>query len=157
MRPILLTGLARFRTARCPVGRADESCIAAAAASAARDQNALTFFGEIREQALLAVTFLVDERADGNRDVEIVRSLSGAIGALTVLTAPCLELGVVAEVDQGVLGGNGDDVDRATSSAITTVRAAARDELLAAKTQTAVATRSGDDVDVDFVDEHRTV
>ena len=48
----------------------------------------------------------------------------------------------------------GDDVDRAAVAAVAAVGAAARDELLAAEAQAAVAAVAGSDVDVDFVDEH---
>ena len=65
------------------------------------------------------------------------------------------EFGMKAEVDERVLRGDRGDVDRTTVSAITAIRSAARDELLAAEAQTTVAAGTGDDVDVDFVDEHR--
>jgi hypothetical protein len=74
-----------------------------------------------------------------------------------VLTAARLEVGMKAEVDEGVLSGDGGNVDGTASPAIATVGSSARNELLAAKAQTAVAARTGDDVDVDFVDEHRSV
>jgi hypothetical protein len=66
-----------------------------------------------------------------------------------------LELGVIAEVDERVLGGKRDDVDRTACAAVAAIGSAARHELLAAKTQAAIATGSGCDVDVDFVDKHR--
>ena len=49
----------------------------------------------------------------------------------------------------------GDDVDGAAVAAVAAVGAAARDELLAAEAEAAVAAVAGGDVDVDFVDEHQ--
>ncbi len=102
----------------------------------------------------LVAVLLEDQRADGDRDLEILRRLTGPVRALTVLTAAGLELGVVAEVDERVLGGDGGDVDRATVAAVAAVRSAARDVLLAPETEAAVAAGTGGHVDVDFVDEH---
>ena len=65
-----------------------------------------------------------------------------------------LELGVEAEVDEGVEVRAGDEVDRAAVAAVAAVRAAARDELLAAEAHAAAAAVARRDVDVDFVDEH---
>jgi hypothetical protein len=61
---------------------------------------------------------------------------------------------MVAEIDQRVLGGSCDDVDRTTRAAIAAIGAATRHELLATKTQAAVAAVAGADVDVHLVDEH---
>ena len=97
---------------------------------------------------------LEDERADGHRDVQVVGGPTGTVGALAVLAVAGLEFGVKAEVDEGVLGGRGDDVHRAAVAAVAAIGAAARDELLAAETEAAVASVSGHDLDVDVVDEH---
>ena len=93
--------------------------------------------------------------------VPIGTSISRSSAVWPVLFEPCpcwprlrLELGVEAEVDERVLRGSGDDVDRAAVAAVAAVRAAARDELLAAEAQAAAAAVAGGDVDVDFVDEH---
>ena len=60
---------------------------------------------------------------------------AGAVRALAVLAAVGVELRMEAEVDQRVEVGAGDDVDRAAVAAVAAVRAAARDELLAAEAQ----------------------
>ena len=83
--------------------------------------------------------------------------LAGAVRSLTVLAAPCFEIGVKAEVDERVLGGDGGDVDRATTAAVAAVGSAARDVLLSPETEAAVAAGTGGHVDVDFVDEHRRI
>ena len=71
-----------------------------------------------------------------------------------MLAALGVELGMEAEVDQGVDVRAGDDEDRAAVAAVAAARAAARDELLAAERQAAAPAVAGFDVDVDFVDEH---
>ena len=152
---LLFTALTRLGASRRAIGGADEASVAATTAASARHEHALPFLREIGEQTRFALVLLVHERADGHRHVEVVRTLSCSIGSLAVLATPCLEVGVKAEVDEGVLRGDGGDVNRAARSSIATVWPAARHELLAAKAQAAIATGSGDDVDVDFVDEHR--
>ena len=64
------------------------------------------------------------------------------------------ELGVEAEVDEGVAMRVGDQEHRAALAAVAAIRPAARDELLAAEAQAAAAAVTGLDVDVGFVDEH---
>ena len=62
-----------------------------------------------------------------------------------------------AEVDERVLGGCGDDEDRAAAAAVAAVRAAARDELFAPEAQAAAAAGARLNVNVDFVDEHQSM
>jgi len=64
------------------------------------------------------------------------------------------ELGMKAEIDQGVDVRAGDDVDRAAVTAVAAARPATRDELLATERQTAAPAVARFDVDVDFVDEN---
>ena len=71
-----------------------------------------------------------------------------------MLPVPGFEFGVKAEVDEGVLGGRRDDVHGPAVAAVTAVGTTARDELLTAETEAAVAAVSGRDLDVDVVDEH---
>ena len=71
-----------------------------------------------------------------------------------MLTALGRELWMKAEVDEGVVVWGGDDVDRAAVTAVAAVGPAARDELLAAKRQTAAPAVPRYDVNVDFVYEH---
>ena len=64
------------------------------------------------------------------------------------------ELGIEAEVDEGVAVGIRDQVDRAAGAAIAAIRAAARYELLAAEAERAAPAVPGLHVDVGFVNEH---
>src|SRR5688572_14907965 len=98
---------------------------------------------------------LEHQRAHGHRDLEVGSGLTGPVRSLTVLTAACFEIGVVAEVDERVLCGDGGDIDRATTAAVAAIRSAAGNVLLSPETEAAVAARTGGHVDVDFVDEHK--
>ena len=86
-----------------------------------------------------------------SRSRPVAAGLERALAALAALGAM---LGVVAEVDEGVAVGIGDEVDRAAGAAIAAVGTAARHELLAAEAQAAGAAMPRLDVDVDVVDEH---
>ena len=57
-------------------------------------------------------------------------------------------------VDQRVAMRARDEVNRSAAPAIATARTAARNEFLATKGETAVASAAGLDADVNFVDEH---
>ena len=59
----------------------------------------------------------------------------------------------MAEIDQGVEVLVGHQPDAAAVAAVAAVRAAERDELLAAEADAAVAAVAGDDLDFGFVDE----
>jgi hypothetical protein len=59
----------------------------------------------------------------------------------------------VAEIDQGVEVLVGLQPDAAAVAAVAAVRAAQRDELLAAETDAAIAAVAGGDGDFNFVDE----
>jgi hypothetical protein len=62
---------------------------------------------------------------------------------------------MVTEVAQGVLAGRGADVAGAAETAVASVRAAARDELLAPKTETAAPAVASGHMDVHLIDEHQ--
>ena len=87
---LLLARFARLHLARRPIGRRREVRVAHAAAAAARDEHALAFGGEIREQRVRLVRvagLLVDERADRHGELEIVAALAGAVRSLAVVAA----------------------------------------------------------------------
>ena len=129
--------------------------VAAAAAAAAGDQHAVAVVDQVGHDAALAV--LVDGRRHGagrHQDVEVLAAPPGAVRAFAVAAAVRLELGVIAEGDQGVEVRRGDEVDRAAPAAVAAVGTAARHELLATEAHAAVATVTGGRDDVDFIDEH---
>jgi hypothetical protein len=155
MERLLFSGQAGFDAARRAVGRGDELRVAASAAAALRHEHTVALGGQVRHQRLGSVRHpLEDQRPDRDLDVEIVPRRAGAIGALAVLTAPGFEFRMEAEVDERVLGGGGDDVDRPAVAAVAPVGAAARHELLASEAEAASATVSGRDANVYVIDEH---
>src|SRR6185503_2776720 len=145
MKRLLLAGLSRLGAAGSAIGRRHELGVAAAAAAALRHQHALALVREIGHETTPAAVVLEHERADRNVDLEIVGGMTSAVRALSVPAASGLELGVIAEVDERVLGGNRDDVDRSARAAVAAIWSAARHELLATKTQAAIATGPGCD------------
>ena len=129
----------------------------AAAVAAAGDEHAFALAGQVGEQSpgvLGIVGLLVDQRAQRHSQLEIAAGLAGAVRAHAVLAAPGVELRMEPVTDQGVGVRAGDDEDRSAGTAVAAARTAARDELLAAKRQAAVSAVAGDDVNVDFVNEH---
>jgi hypothetical protein len=143
-----------FGPPRCAIRGRHELRVAAAATPPFGDEHALSVVREIGDQARAVSVLLEHERTDRHGDLEVRRRVTGAVAALSVASAPGFEFGVVAKIDQGVLGGNRGDVDRAARAAVAAVGPAARDVFLSTKTEATVAARTGFDVDVDFVDEH---
>jgi hypothetical protein len=120
-------------------------------------EHALLVHGEVGDERQLigSALLLEDERPDGYVDLEVGGRVTGLVGTLPVLTVLGFEFGMEPEVDERVLGGRRDDVDRAAVAAVATIGTATRNELLTAKTQASASTVAGDHVDVYFIDEHR--
>jgi hypothetical protein len=121
-----------------------------------RHEHALPLLRQVRQEdrLRLAGDLLEHERADGNLDLHVTAGGAGPVGPLAVLAPSGFELGMEAEIDERVLAGGGNDDDGAAGAAVAAVRPAARDERLAPEAQAAAAAVTGQDVDVDFVDEH---
>jgi len=107
-----------------------------------------TDVGQIREhtQVLARRIFFEDQRSDRHLDLKVLGGLPGPVAALPVRTAPGFELGMKAEIDEGVLAGRGDDVDGAAVAAIASVGTAPRDELLTTEAGASVAAPAGFDL-----------
>jgi hypothetical protein len=99
--------------------------------------------------------FVVDDGADRHLDFERGAFGAGALAAFAVASALGLVLGVEAKLEQGVgvLAAHHDHV--AAAAAIATARSAARDELLPAEGETAVAAVAGLYEYSDFINKHR--
>ena len=117
----------------------------------ARDRDALANFGQIRDQGL-AVLF-VDLGADGHLQGDVLAVGAGAVLAHAVAAALCLEVLLIAVVDQRVEAVDRLDHHVAAIAAIAAVRAAELDEFLAPERHAAVPARAGRDVDLGFVEE----
>jgi len=147
---------AGFGPPRGAVGRGNEPGVAASTSAAARDEHALTVGREIgkRRQFTRVRIFVEHQGADWDWNLQIVSAMARLVGSLAVRAALGVELGMVAKIDQRVLGRSCDDIDRTAGAAIAAIRAATGHELLATETEAPVAAIAGADVDVHLVDEH---
>src|SRR5690348_8913153 len=104
--------------------RSGEAGIAASPATPARHAKPFALVGEVVKA--FAAGFVVDYGADRNVDLERMTVSAGAVAAFAVPAAFRLVLGVVAELEQRVLVGGGDELDVAPAAAVATARAAFR-------------------------------
>ena len=125
--------------------------VAVAAASALRDENPLTGFGEIVER--LAGLVIEDNGADGDLDIEILAVSSMAIAAFAVASTFRTKRVVKTEFEKRVFVGVGSEIDIAAVAAISAAGTAFRNELLPAEGNATVPAVAGFDCDFGFVDE----
>ena len=126
--------------------------VAASAAPAFGDDYALVGAFEVVDEL---AGFRVEERgADGDLEGDGVAVLAGAVGAHAVLAALALVLGVVAEVDEGVVALGADHDDVAAAASVAAGGTATGDELFAAEGHAAVAAVAGFYANFGFIDEH---
>jgi hypothetical protein len=146
----MLAGLARGGLARRTVGAALEARIAAPSTPALGDQQRLTELGQVAEG--LRRIDVADDRTLRHVDEKVCAGRAGPIltGAATTMlgTKSPPDAKVYERVDAFAR----DQVDAATVTAVTAVWTAARNELLAPKTNAAVAAAAGFDTNVRFVD-----
>ena len=131
--------------------------VAQTAPPAARDEDALTGYGEIGEQTQRFVRIaglFVHERAQRNGELEIRARVARAVRALAMVAAPRSEFGMEAVIDQGVRVRVRDDENRSAVAAVAAARSAPRHKLLAAERKTAPPAVACSDVDVDLVYKH---
>jgi hypothetical protein len=95
---------------------------------------------------------LVDHRADGHLQLDVAAAASGPPGPFAIGAAAGLEDFLETVVEEGVVIGGRDHVDRAAMAAVAAIGAATRDEFLAAEAQGAGPAVTRGDVDVYFVD-----
>ncbi len=134
------------------VGAGGEVLVAAAAAAARGNGDALVGLLEVVDEL---AGFRVEERgADGDLQGDVAAVEAGAVGAHAVLAALRLVLGVVAEMDEGVVALAGLHDDVAATAAVAARGPAAGHELFAAEGHAAVAAVAGFDANFGFVDEH---
>ena len=113
------------------------------------DQQTLAEAGEVADD--LVGADVGDDRADRHGDDQVLPGLAIHLPAHAVLAALGAELALVAEVDQGVEVLVGLQPDAAAVAAVAAVRAAQRNELLAAEPHATVAAVTGADLDFCFV------
>ena len=145
-------GTSVFVLARSLMGRGGEAGVAAPAAPAVGDDDALVGAGEVPD--FLAGFFVVDDRAYRDFQSDVDALAAGFVGAFAVASAFGFVFGIEAEMDERVVALAGFHDDVATLAAVTARGAAAGNELLPAKGETAVAAVAGFHSDCGFVDEH---
>src|SRR5258708_31160619 len=129
--------------------------VAEAAIAAFRQHVSLAEFGEIVDQGFAVL--VENLGADGNLEhdrlaVGAMAVLAHAVGALG-----CLEVLLIAIIDQGVEPVGDLDNDVAASAAIAAARSAELDILLAPKRHAAVAAVAGADIDLGFIEKFHGV
>src|SRR5690606_27671253 len=133
------------------VGARLEVQVAEPAVAALGDADPFAVTGEVEEQ--LAGRVVVDLRAHGHAQHDVLSALAVLVRPTPVLSLSGGETAGVAKIDQRVEVAVGDRVDRAAAAAVAAVRPAERNELLAAKRGRAVAAVPGRYLDACLVDE----
>ena len=149
----LFAGMAVFVFARGLVPGLGEMLIAAPAASAVRNENALAGRGEVGEGFIrFAVVY---HRADGNLQNHVGAGVAGAIRTFAVTAPVSLEFTIVAIAEKRVVVGIGLEIDAPAIAAVAATGAAARNIFFAAKCDTAVAAVAGFYENLCFVNKHK--
>ena len=110
--------------------------------------------GELEVVDKLAGLLIVKGCADRNLENDGVAVQAGAVGAHPVLAALALVLGIVAEVDEGVVAQGRGHEDVAAVAAVAAGGSAAGDKLLPAEGHAAVAAVAAFDANSCFIDKH---
>ncbi len=133
------------------IGGRLEPQVAPAAVAAARQQDALAGEREVRDDGFPIL--VEDLGADRNPQHHVFGALAGALLPRPALAVLREEMLLVAIVDQRVQPLDRLDPDVATLAAVTPVRPAEFDELLASEADAAVAARPRTDVDARDIEE----
>jgi len=149
----LFAGAAHFVFAGGLVDGGGEVLVATTAASALGDDDAFVGLGEVVNE--LAGFLVVQSGTDGDLEGDGFSIESGAVGSEAVLATLGLVLGVIAEMDEGVVALRGDHDDVAAASAVAAGGTAAGNELFAAEGHAAIAAVAGFYLDFCFIDEHK--
>ena len=144
------TGAAEFVLARRLMRAGGEVLIAAATATATRDDDLIVGLREVMDE--IAGVVVVEQSADWDFEDERVAGGAGHIGAEAVAATLGLVLGVEAEVDEGVVGKRGLHEDIAAVAAVSAGGTAAGDELFSAECHATVAAIACFDPDSCFID-----
>src|SRR5260370_25163497 len=147
-----LSGLTRLILARRLVGAGGKVLVPASAAAAVRHDHALVGLGKIVD--LLAGPFVIHDCSHGDFQHHAFAVATAAVGAFAGASALSFVFGIETEVDQRIVALARFHDHVAPATAVAARRAAARDELLPAKSHAAVAAVSGFDADYRFIDKH---
>ena len=149
----LFAGAAEFVLAGSLVGAGGEVLIATAAAAAFGDDELLVGLLEVVDE--LAGFLVVKGCSDRDLQDDGFAVEAGAVGAQAMLAALGLVLGVIAEMDEGVVALGGDHDDVAATASVAAGGTAAGDKLFAPEGHAAVTAVAGFDLDFCFIDEHK--
>jgi hypothetical protein len=129
-----------------------EVLIAAATASAARNDEALVGAGEVVDE--LAGIGVEEHGADRNFEDGVFGVAAGAVGAHAVFAALGFVLGIEAEIDEGVVALAGFEDNVTSVAAVATGGSAAGNELFAAKRHASITAVTGFYPNFGFIDKH---
>ena len=146
-----LAGRTGFGLPRGTVGGTLETGVAQPVKAAPCHQQPLAVTHQITDQ--LTGILLVHEGSHGHLDDEVRTGLAGTVLAHPVLAAFRQKFTAMPEIGQGIHGAIGFKIDTAAVTAITTVRTAEGNVLLAPETDAAIPAVSGAHLDGCFVDE----
>ena len=147
----LFAGMSIFVLARSLMPGLGKMLVAAPAASAMRDENALPGFGKVCEG--FAGIPIKDQRADGNLQNHVFAGMARAVGAFAVAAAFGFEFAVVAIAQEGIVVRIGFNIDAAAMTAVAARGSPARNEFFTAKRDTAIAAVAGLYENFSFVNE----
>ena len=137
--------------ARCAVGGAFVTRIAAATDPAFKKQFGLAFLGEVKQHMLLV--FGQDLRPHRDFDYQIITARTGAVFACTTFTARRLEMLGIAKIDQRIQSLDRLEDDITTFTAITAIRTAMRDIFLSPETDSTRPALTRADIDFGLIQE----
>ncbi len=147
-----VAGAAEFVLAGGLMDGGGEVLVAAASAASAGDDEGVVWGGEVVDELIGGV--VVEDGADGDFEGGVFSLVAAHVGAEAVAAALGFPLGVVAEVDEGVVAEGAAHEDVAAVAAVAAGGTAAGDEFFAAEGHGAVAAVAGFDADAGFIDEH---
>lgn len=124
--------------------------VAQAALAALGHQQTIAVLGQVADDFI--GLHVHHHGADRHHDDAVFAALAVGLTAHAILATLRLEGALMAEVDQRVDVLVGHDPHASATAAIATIRPTERDELLAAKADTAIAAIAGTDQDFRFVD-----
>src|SRR5690606_18742132 len=116
-------------------------------------RNLQRLSGRIQITQLFSGLLIDDRRAHRHIDEKVLAATPGAVIARTALTVACAKGALDAEIRQRIDAVLRVQPDTAAHAAVTTIRPAEGDELLAAETDAAAAAIAGLHLDCGFVDE----
>src|SRR5262249_10288383 len=142
-----------IRPARRAIGRADEARVAAATAGAAGHEHALGWLGQVAEP--LPRVAVGHHGAERDPEDRVVSGGAVLVGPLAMLATLGRVVPLIVKVEEGSDGGIRLEDDASPVASVSTVGAAAGNELLSAEADAARTPVTALDEDVDLVDEHQ--